>query len=90
MGSRSRKARQASKETVYEVVPKEEGWWVIRQQGGYRQVFSEEEAALQRACQICRQLAPSRVRVLDPSGSLVQEVVYTTVRPAPAAERHYA
>jgi hypothetical protein len=79
--NRSRRERSNS-EVVYDVVRASTGWAVVRANGGYREELTTREAALGRACEICRQLAPAKVRLHDdddPDGAPLEEIVYSSV-----------
>jgi hypothetical protein len=73
------KRERINSEAVYDVVRTSGGWAVVRANGGYREDFPTREAALGRACEICRQLAPAKVRLHDdddPGSAPLEEVVY--------------
>jgi hypothetical protein len=92
MRARTRQRHTQKREVVYDVVRDEAGWAVVRGGGGYRERLPTREAAVTRACEICRQLAPARVRILGAESaslsppSATEEIVYErSPRPATRA-----
>jgi len=76
--NRSRQVRKPA-EAVYDVVRAAAGWAVVRAGGGYREELPTQEAARRRACEICSQLAPAKVRVhgdSDAGSAPLEEIVY--------------
>jgi hypothetical protein len=71
-----RKASQEEAERIYEVIPTDAGWRLIRQRGGYRAEFGSRSEAIERGTEICRQLAPARLRVRNPRGEVTEEVLF--------------
>lgn len=76
MRLRRRKARDREAERIYEVRATEAGWRLVRQQGGYLAEFGSRAEAVERGMEICRQLAPARLYVLDARGRVVEEVKF--------------
>jgi hypothetical protein len=71
-----RKASHDKAERIYEVIPTDAGWRLLRKRGGYRADFGSRSAAVERGMEICRQLAPARLRVRDPRGEVTEEVLF--------------
>jgi hypothetical protein len=70
-----RKREDRETEAVYEVLQAGDRWAVVRSMGGYEERFATREEAQARACEICRQLAPARVLIRDPTAAR-EEIVF--------------